>query len=286
MKRRAFFVKLRALRGKNFMRLRIKHQTTFTYEEWIAEAFTELRLKPLDTGGQMCLSFGLTTEPRSEVLQYADRFGNDVRYFDVLYPHQKLSVVSVGEVITPAEYRDVAQTLSSLDEFDFTAPTHYAPITDELVAFAHQRKTNDGAFATAMNLMRAIYDDFKYEPGATDVKTTADQLLELRRGVCQDFAHLMLSLCRSQNIPARYVSGYLYSPRVSANGDNAASHAWVDVYADHGWVSLDPTHNQTQTEQYVRVAVGRDYADVPPTRGTFRGNAKEKLDVIVTVNIV
>ncbi len=101
----------------------------------------------------------------------------------------------------------------------------------------------------------------------------------LRRGVCQDFTHVMLAACRSQGLAARYVSGYLYN-----NGHTAASHAWVDVYLPgQGWASLDPTHNRAQTEQYVRVAIGRDYADVPPTRGVFKGKAKETLEVKVYV---
>jgi transglutaminase-like putative cysteine protease len=111
------------------------------------------------------------------------------------------------------------------------------------------------------------------------VKTTAHQALSLGRGVCQDFSHIMLAACRTQMLPARYVSGYLYN-----NGHTAASHAWVDVLIPgHGWISLDPTHNREQTAQYVRVAVGRDYVDIPPTRGIFKGNAKEKMDVKVSV---
>ncbi len=113
------------------------------------------------------------------------------------------------------------------------------------------------------------------------MKTTANQALSLGRGVCQDFSHIMLAACRLQGIPARYVSGYLYN-----NGHTAASHSWVDVLLpERGWISLDPTHDREQTGQYVRVAVGRDYADVPPTRGIFKGNAREKMDVEVSVAV-
>jgi transglutaminase-like putative cysteine protease len=105
-------------------------------------------------------------------------------------------------------------------------------------------------------------------------------VLALGRGVCQDFTHVLLASCRSVGIPARYVSGYLYDPKLQ--GDNAASHAWVDVWdADRGWLALDPTHDRDQSESYVRVAVGRDYADVPPTRGTYKGHAHETLSVRV-----
>ena len=128
--------------------------------------------------------------------------------------------------------------------------------------------------------MNAVRAELVYEPGATDVQTRADEVLALGRGVCQDFAHVMLAACRCVGIPARYVSGYLYDPTLE--GDNAASHAWVDVWdEERGWIALDPTHDREQTETYVRVAVGRDYADVPPTRGVYKGVAHETLSVRV-----
>ena len=128
--------------------------------------------------------------------------------------------------------------------------------------------------------MKAVATELVYEPGATDVQTRADEVLALGRGVCQDFAHVLLAACRCVGIPARYVSGYLYDPKLE--GDNAASHAWVDVWDEgRGWIALDPTHDREQTEAYVRVAVGRDYGDVPPTRGVYKGAAHETLAVRV-----
>jgi transglutaminase-like putative cysteine protease len=131
-------------------------------------------------------------------------------------------------------------------------------------------------------LMHSIHDEFEFDATATTVTTSVDEVLRQRRGVCQDFAHLMLAACRCLSLPARYVSGYLYTP---PNADaELASHAWVDVYvAGQGWLALDPTHNAAQSGHYVRVAVGRDYADVPPTRGVFKGNAKEELAIEVSV---
>jgi transglutaminase-like putative cysteine protease len=265
------------------MRLRIEHTTTFHYDHPISEAYTEMRLKPLDTDGQRCLSFTLVTEPRDEVHQYADRFGNDVRHFDVIQPHQKLMAAAVSEVLTPTAFAPENEpafgVLSVLDEFDYLMATDYAPLTTELAGFAAAHAVPGDAPATIFALMRAIYAGLQYEKGATDVTTTADKALALGRGVCQDFAHIMLAACRSRGIPARYVSGYLYN-----NERDAASHAWVDAYAlGRGWISLDPTHNCEQTDHYVRVAVGRDYADVPPTRGIFKGKAKETMAVEVKV---
>ncbi len=267
------------------MRLRIEHRTTFNYDEPISEAYTEMRLRPGDACGQSCLSFSLNTEPRGLVMQYTDHYGNDVRHFNVLPQHNRLSVVAISDVLTPYELRDNETELLPLDAFDYLDATHYAPDNEAIRGFARPHVVEGNPFASAMALMRAIYYSMTYEPGATDVQTSAQQALELKKGVCQDFAHLMLSACRSQRLPARYVSGYLYGP--SSTADDAASHAWVDVFiAGKGWVSLDPTHNSPQTEKYVRLGVGRDYADVPPTRGTYRGTAKEKLEVQVSVREV
>ena len=131
------------------------------------------------------------------------------------------------------------------------------------------------------DLMRRIHHEFEFDAETTTVTTSVDEVLAQRSGVCQDFAHVMLATCRSAGIPARYVSGYLYDP---ALGDNAASHAWVDVWDEAaGWTSLDPTHDREQSDVYVRVAVGRDYADVPPTRGVYKGVATETLSVRVAL---
>jgi transglutaminase-like putative cysteine protease len=261
------------------MRLRIEHTTTFTYDHPISEAYTEMRLRPLSDNGQHVVAFMLSTEPHDEVLMHVDRFGNDVRHFDVVHPHQRLMATATSEVLTPEMLVPDMASLTPLDEFDFLMPTPYAPFAANLVQFAATHVVLDDPAATAQALMHALFTLLKYERGATDVTTTADEALELGRGVCQDFSHIMLAACRSQGLPARYVSGYLYN-----SGQAAASHAWVDVHiAGHEWLSLDPTHDCAQSSEYVRVAIGRDYADVPPTRGVFKGNAKETMNVEVMI---
>lgn len=271
------------------MRLHIEHTTSFTYDEPISEAYTEMRLRPLDTPTQRCLSFKLKTEPKGEVMQYSDRFGNVVHHFDALSSHDRLMVRAISDVEVSQEFRDEQHELSPLDRFDYLAPTEYAPEDPQILAFAEPWVVAGDDVSTALQLMQALYGSLKYEKGATDVRTTASHALQLGRGVCQDFAHVMLAACRQVGIPARYVSGYLHSTRsaeINGSGalDNAASHAWVDVFTPaRGWISLDPTHGCEQTSNYVRVAVGRDYADVPPTRGVYKGRAKENLDVEVLV---
>jgi transglutaminase-like putative cysteine protease len=169
-----------------------------------------------------------------------------------------------------------------LELHDYLTRTSYVPLSDEVRAFAAEHAGTGTEAERATRLSQAIHREFTYETGVTDVHTGADEVLAIRRGVCQDFAHLLLAACRSSGIVCRYVSGYLYD--ASLDGDNAASHAWVDVLDEaRGWISLDPTHDREQTEAYVRVAVGRDYEDVPPTRGVFKGVAHETLAVHVVV---
>ncbi len=261
------------------MRFRIEHTTAFHYDTYISEAYTEMRLRPLDTGGQRCLSFSLVTEPRDEVLSYADRFGNQIHHFDVLQPHNRLVVSAVSDVVTPAGFVPDRADLTQVDEYDYLQPTSLAPFTRELAALGQPGQLG---IEHAMRLMADVHQALIYTKGSTTVSTTAAQALMLGKGVCQDYTHIMLAACRANGLPARYVSGYVY-----IEGRTAATHAWVDVYlAGYGWLSLDPTHNRPQNDHYVRVAVGRDYADVPPTRGVFTGQAKEHMDVLVTMHVV
>ncbi|HEY6551897.1 MAG TPA: transglutaminase family protein [Vicinamibacteria bacterium] len=266
------------------MRLRVRHTTTYDYDSPITEGYTELRLKPLDSGGQRCLSFTVETDPGSVVHRYSDRHGNDVRHFDVLAPHARLVVEARSEVATPEVLNDEQTELLPLQHHDFLAPSPRAPFTDEVRAFATPCLVPGDPDTTMKRIVEAVRTRLRYEPGATDVDTDAAQALAHGSGVCQDFAHLAMAACRLGGLPARYVSGYVYAP---GDASAAASHAWVDVFvAGRGWVSFDPTHDTAQTPRHVRVAVGRDYADVPPTRGVYKGSAGEKLEVTVSVEVL
>jgi transglutaminase-like putative cysteine protease len=265
------------------MWLRIEHTTTFSYDGPIVEAYTELRLRPLDDGGQHCTGFRLETNPPGMRLRsYRDLYGNEVLHFDLLESHDRLEVRATSEVTTQEAFVDGHRRPTILERHDFLMPTAYVPFSDLVRDFAASHPGGEQPLERAVVLMHAIHAELVYDSDATDVKTRADEALELGRGVCQDFAHILLAACRLEGIPARYVSGYLHDPALE--GANAASHAWVDAWAaERGWVSLDPTHDRGQTDHYVRVATGRDYADVPPTRGVWRGTAVEMLDVNVTL---
>ena len=263
------------------MRLRITHTTTFEYDLPVIEAYMEMRLRPLDAGGQRCESFRMVTVPAGEVLGYRDRFGNTVRHFDTIAPHERLVVSAWSDVSTNDVFVDPEQDLSPLDSFDYLQPTACAPLDGAVRDFARGHLVPGDGVATARAVMAGVHAALAYAPGSTTVKTTAAEALAQGRGVCQDFAHLMIAACRALGLPARYVSGYVFAP---SRGSAAASHAWVDVFVPgHGWLSLDPTHAAAQNGSYVRLAVGRDYADVPPTRGIYKGTSGEAMTVDVQV---
>ena len=142
----------------------------------------------------------------------------------------------------------------------------------------------DDVWFAAQTIMRFIYDNFDYTPDATTVSTVMTEVLAHRRGVCQDFAHVMLGMCRSLKIPARYVSGYLYNGPDGHLLGSQASHAWCEVFLPGlGWRALDPTNNQFADERYVKVAVGRDYGDIVPVKGTYKGTRSKTMKVSVQV---
>jgi transglutaminase-like putative cysteine protease len=263
------------------MWLTVEHVTRYAYDAPINEAYTEVRLKPVHRDGQRCSSFSVATEPRgATVHEYVDRFGNTVHHFDVLEVHQQLAVTVRSEVWTAATYTADDPVPSPLDRWDFLAPTRYVGFDGAVKELAAAASADDPV-DVAWELMRTVRDAMTYERGSTNVHTTATEALAEGRGVCQDFAHVLIGACRVRGIPARYVSGYLHDTRL--NGGEGESHAWVDVHLGATWISLDPTHDTAQTERYVRVGTGRDYADVPPSRGVYKGSADETLEVAVTI---
>jgi len=264
------------------MWLTIEHTTRLTYSAPIAEAYSELRLKPLHDDGQRCSAFTITTEPRNlPISEYADRFGNIVHHFDVLEPHDRLVLAVRSEVWTPVTFVDSA-TPSEVDRWDFLHASRHIPTTGAIRELAASVEPGASVAETAARLTAGVREAMTYERGSTHVHTRADEALADGRGVCQDFAHVLIGLARVHGLPARYVSGYLYDPR--RGEEHEASHAWVDVLdPERGWISLDPTHDREQTEHYVRIGVGRDYADVPPTRGVYKGPGEETLEVSVRI---
>ncbi|MCE0499189.1 MAG: transglutaminase family protein [Methylacidiphilales bacterium] len=278
----------------------IVHTTAYEYSAPAIESFTELRVRPRQSNRQNVYSHVTEVEPRAALEEFTDYYGNTVECLSVPFRHRCLTVTSRSTVET-LPHKDA---LSGLDLtvseavrlnwphrrelFDFLMPSMHAPITPELETLSKQQLPSSGSFSESMlGLCTFIFKNFTYMPGVTDVRTPLTELLQRRAGVCQDFAHLMIALIRCAGLPARYVSGYIETE--SSGTPNlvgaTASHAWVEVYLPNGlWVGIDPTNNILEGERHVQIGIGRDYHDVSPLRGVFKGAERQYLSVGVTVS--
>ena len=290
------------------MKLKVEHTTLFEYDAPVYETATEARLRPSQNTDwpQRCLDFTLEVSPTSRITHYTDFYGNTVHHFNLLHSLHKLeikatTIVSTGPGRIPGGTGDDVLLQDFLLEsryvrFDaqvrkmasrFAGVGHRPGAAHDGVGHrpgaAHDGGTDPCSNAEA--ICGCINEEFTYEPGVTDVHSTTEEVMALRSGVCQDFAHAMIAVCRALSIPARYVSGYLYGGESTETHDRA-SHAWCEVYCGPrmGWIGFDPTHeNLLVDERYIRIGTGRDYDDVTLVRGTFKGNAKEKLTASVRV---
>jgi len=283
------------------MIFRISHKTVYHYQTPASESYGELRVAPLSGSCQQVRKRNIRIKPATRLRSYRDFFGNYVEFFSIPKRHDTLQVHSTAEVITqPQVMPDVAQSISvaearqilkskQLNHYVFLRPTPLVPLHGVLAPFKRNFIKNGQPLDEALlGLNHWIYKHMKYKSGSTTISTPLATVIKKRIGVCQDFAHLMLSILRTYGIPARYVSGYIeaYDPEVTdpALVGATASHAWVEAYLPGGhWVGLDPTNNQLAGERHVRVAVGRDYRDVSPLKGTYKGASDQKLQVIVSV---
>lgn len=279
----------------------IRHTTQFDYSTPITESVMELYMQPRSDEYQHCLNFTLTLEPAAKINAYRDYLGNLVHHFDI--PHRHEALIILAEALVELDARPelynlhqegswevIDQIAHSSGFYEYLLPGDFTQPTALLEEFRRELNLarQDNPFTTLRNLTQAIYQAFEYNPASTDVDSPIDDALQSRKGVCQDFTHIMLALGRGLGIPCRYVSGYLYYQR-SANDRSAedATHAWVEAYfPEIGWVGFDPTNNLVCNERHIRVAVGRDYAEVPPTKGVFKGSAESQLRVKVEVTEV
>jgi transglutaminase-like putative cysteine protease len=263
-------------------RFEIEHTTRFEYTGPITETMMELRLMPLDGRGQRLLEFALAVSPRVKLTTYADGYGNLVHYFNLLRAHRKLRITSRSLVEMDGDHGPAEDDLV-WDFLRFRAPVTDEPGVNALAArHAPSDPTSGPAVDNALeNLTVAISRDFAYDPAVTNVYTEVAEVLELRAGVCQDFAHLFIAAARAMGVPARYVSGYIHVPGEGGVMEGA-SHAWAEAWVPGaGWVGFDATHPVRAGENHVRVAVGRDYRDAAPTRGVYVGQASGTMIVNV-----
>jgi transglutaminase-like putative cysteine protease len=275
------------------MNYTIRHTTRFRYSAPITQSVMEVYMQPRTEGFQRCLSFHLNVTPHATVMSHQDFLGNMVHHFDIPGAHQQLTITaeSLIEIRPRPEF---PSTLSpdawdELDttEFEMLLPSHFTRPTPMLEELRKELKAErrDDPLGLLRELTTTLYDAFEYAPDSTAVDSPIDDALQSRQGVCQDFTHIMIALVRPLGIPCRYMSGYLYH-RNGARSSPDASHAWMEALLPGlGWIGFDPTNNLIAGERHIRVALGRDYADVPPTRGVFKGSADTELSVGVRVSL-
>jgi len=278
-------------------KLAIKHTTRFDYSEPVAMGFSEVRMTPVSTPLQEVEKSSFIVLPECKVGMHTDYFGNIVHHFNVLAPHKHIEIVSrsvvhtsnnvSGGVVSPdprpssqrhAEYIRWSKAVPELDE--------YASV----IHHVNQQMNPQEFKESLLELAGYFFLNFRYDPDVTNVHSTAKALFAEGGGVCQDLAHAMIGVLRLAGIPARYVSGYIYDESdENAVGDHlrgsAATHAWVQVWhPETSWCGIDPTNNKLVDWQYIRTAIGRDYDDVTPVKGIFRGLVEQKLTVEVDVS--
>jgi transglutaminase-like putative cysteine protease len=272
------------------MKFEIIHRTTFQYASPVRDSFNEARLQPFSNENQSVDEFLLKVLPAARLQHHHDFYSNTIHRFEITEPHSTLLVESrlrvttrlpawPGLDATPWPLARIGEALLEPRVFDFLQDSHYIETSPEVWRMALDATAGvTDTWQASLALLRFIFANFKYESHSTSVHTHMHEVLAERRGVCQDFAHVMIGLCRALKIPALYVSGYLATEIASA------THAWVEILLPGtGWIGLDPTHNRPVDDTYVKIAVGRDYADVPPVAGHYKGTTNRQLDVKVDI---
>ena len=276
------------------MLLRVQHETRLSYTEPVSETVFEVRMSPPSDEDQTNLGYHLSTSPPAPVTVYRDGFGNRVDLFNILTSYRELLIRSSSIVRThraaEASRKRLIETrfLPESDAFRGASTIEYlqqSPLVKhgpEVDSFLDSLPLSEGSVAeVALRLMEAVRLRLIYEKTVTTARTPVAEALRLGRGVCQDFAHLFLAAARGIGLPSRYVSGYVHQP------GELATHAWCQVWDGRGgWIDLDPTHGTFPADDYVKIGIGRDYSDVPPNRGVWKGRGQESIAVSVKVEAI
>ncbi|MCW2674842.1 MAG: transglutaminase protein [Frankiales bacterium] len=269
------------------MRLRVRHGTGYRYDTEVLSSYNEARLVPQTGLTQLTLSSEVTTHPQAQQQRYWDYWGTQVTVFDVHVPHTELQVTCTSVVDTteapPAGDVTWEQLEAAGDtQVELMRPSVKTTPNDDLKALAAEAKGSPRDVVLALSGL--VKDRVAYVPGSTGVQTSAVDAWELGQGVCQDIAHVTLSLLREAGVPARYVSGYLHPTKEPAIGETVLgeSHAWVEAWLGSWW-GFDPTNGIPAGERHVVVARARDYNDLPPLKGVYAGGGMQSLGVTVEV---
>lgn len=277
-------------------KFKIRHITRYVYENSVRDSANQIMLYPLRDEFQEVVQQTIKITGDPEVGIHFDYFGNQTGTFTNSQPHQELRIESNFVVITrskmlpgdqePAE--DQWQALENLQKqpafIDFLRVGNFTAFAELVSLVDAERCKNCTPFVSAKEFCAYVFENFKYKKGITTVESTLDEVWSLKSGVCQDFAHIFLVMLRLMKIPARYVSGYI-CPNKSGMRGEGATHAWVEAHLPfYGWIGLDPTNNCVVNDTHVRLAVGKNFSDCSPVKGTYRGTSNHQLEVVVSVS--
>ncbi len=273
----------------------IKHVTQYTYHEPVTDSVNQVLLYPAEDERQQVNSHKLTVSGNPAIEVFTDHFGNRLGIFTLVEAHTQLIITSLAEVETksmvpPLNQQPAAMQWEAMAGFgnnyqymDYLQQEAFeaaATVLAQVQTITNKESTPQEA---AEKLSAFVYHNFQYQKGITSVETSIDEVWQLRAGVCQDFAHILLVMLRMLGIPARYVSGYI-CPRNSELRGEGATHAWVEAcLPDYGWLGLDPTNNCIADDRHIRLAAGRNFTDCTPVKGTYRGSAAHSLEVSVVI---
>jgi transglutaminase-like putative cysteine protease len=270
----------------------ILHKTELSYDDRISESVIELRVAPPSNAHQSLRGFGLAVGPAAQIFEHLDWLGNRVHQFSVLEPHDRIVIVSHGAVETHPEPIDLAEPCAGRAELSDPQLREFlrfgGPVVDDpRLKGIEERLGLASSAADARSVVRAVGERLSgvlaYKKGCTKSTDGVAEVLAAGGGVCQDFSHVAIAILRRAGVPARYVSGYLHRAELPV----LETHAWIEAFVPGcGWVGVDPTHASLVGAQHVVIAVGRSFADVPPNRGTFRGEAHETITATVTMERV
>lgn len=282
------------------MRLDIRYRTAFVYDDLVRESQNELRACPASDAYQQLISYRVVTSPSARVLSFLDHWGTRVDAFGVREPHVTFEVVAEASVettnrplVTTAPRLDALRDEQFVDaHVEYLSRSPHADWRVGVSAAAEQavRIAGGDVVSSVLAIHRFVGGAMSYSPGSTYVGVDIERVLRRREGVCQDFAHLAVAMCRSIGVPARYVSGYLFtvddSTGADAEGDvvSVQTHAWFEAAVPgFGWLALDPTNQQQVGVRHVKIGHGRDYDDVPPLRGVYAGTGRPEVEVSVEI---
>jgi len=274
----------------------VKHITRYQYPEPVTDSANQIMLKPQSSDHQEINDIKITISPNVPIDYFIDYLGNSTGVFTIVEPHSELEIVADLEVVThpvnfpmptafpDEEWKVLFQLKDTFDFIDFARPDMYKYRPEVEAVAKGIAKPGVSVFETISKLAEYIYTNFTYKQGVTNVSTKIDEVWELKAGVCQDFAHLLLEMLRTISIPSRYISGYICPVNHELRGEGA-THAWVEAYIpDYGWFAIDPTNNCWVSDRHVKIAFGRNFSDCTPVKGTYKGPSNHKLTVSVIIS--